>query len=157
MLPVVPAVAVEPAVRRPLHAGRARFHVFLRVEVAPHDARCADRMNRGEALRVPQRLERREPRVESEIAVQVEDITLGYGDAGPFSVIDRIAMRHDHGEPVDSAPLEQTHQDWAAARETDRRKPMGGEGRSGESQASGLHEVASRDRHGSRRPYILAT
>src|SRR2546430_11824218 len=60
VLAVVLAVAVEPAVRRRLHARSARLHVVLRVEMAPGRVRGADRVDRGEGFGFPQWLERRE-------------------------------------------------------------------------------------------------
>ena len=53
VLPVVPAVAVEPAVRGGLHPRRARLHVVLRVEVAARGVGRADGVDHAEALVVP--------------------------------------------------------------------------------------------------------
>src|SRR2546425_579129 len=70
-LAIVLAEAVEPAVGRRLHAGGPRLHVVLGVEVAAARVGGPDRRNRDEALVVPQRLQRREPRVQAEVPVQV--------------------------------------------------------------------------------------
>src|SRR5207253_3204431 len=73
----------------------------------------ADRVDGGEALRVPQGLDRREAWVEAEVAVQVQDILLGHGDAGSFSIIDGVTMRDDHVEPVHGAALEEADENRA--------------------------------------------
>src|SRR5439155_705810 len=58
--------------------------------MAPGRVRGADGVDGGEALRVPEGLDRREAWVEAEVAVQVQDILLGHGDAGSFSIIDDV-------------------------------------------------------------------
>ena len=88
-------------------------------------------MDRGETLRVPQRLEPREARVQAEVAVEIDDVRGGHGDARPLAIVQRVAVRHDHVEPVHRAALEETNQN-AAIRRTGGR--AGGEGRSGEEQ-----------------------
>src|SRR5205085_3555605 len=128
VLPVVLAIAVEPAVRGRLHAGRAGLHIVLRVEVAARRVGGADRVDRGETLRVPQRLEGREARVQAEIAVEIDDVRLGHGDARPLAVVQRVAVRYDHVEPVHGAALEEANQDGAAT---------GGNGRQGFVRAKG--------------------
>src|SRR5207247_4765063 len=105
-LAVVLAVAVEPAVRRRLHARSARLHVVLRVEMAPGRVRGADRVDRGEGFGFPQWLERCETGVQAEIPVQVQDVLLGHGEARPFLIINRAAMRKDNVEHVYAAALD---------------------------------------------------
>jgi hypothetical protein len=73
-------------------------------------------VNHGEALVVPQRLQRPEARVQPEIAVQVHDITRRYGDPGAFVVVQAVAMRHDHVQAVDGTALEETNEDGAGGR-----------------------------------------
>jgi len=71
MLAVVLAIAIHPAIPGALHARCAGFHVVLRVEVAARRVRRADRVNRGQALVVPELFERRETRVQAEMTVEV--------------------------------------------------------------------------------------
>ena len=69
-------VAWSPRASQPsggaLHAGRSRFHVVLRVEVRARGVGRAAGVDHGEPARVPQRLERRQRRVQAEEAVEVE-------------------------------------------------------------------------------------
>src|SRR5437016_14664979 len=70
-------------------------------------------MDRGEALRVPQWLERREARVQAEVAGEIDDVRSGDGDARPLAVVQRVAVRHDHVEPVHGAALEEADENRA--------------------------------------------
>ena len=88
-------------------------------------------MDGGKALRVPQWLERREARVQAEVAVEIDDVRSGDGDARPLAIVQRVAVRHDHVEPVYGAALEEANQD-AAVRRTG--GWADGEGGSGEEQ-----------------------
>src|SRR5204862_4142218 len=110
---VVLAVAVEPAVRRRLHPRSPGLQIVLGVKMAPGHVGGADRVDGGEALRVPQGLDRRQAWVEAEVAVQVQDILLGHGDAGSFSVIEGVTMRDAHVEPVHGAALEEADENRA--------------------------------------------
>ena len=65
-------VAVEPAVLRALHARRRRLHVVLRVEMRTRAVRRTGRMDDRELLRVPERLQRRETRMEAEEPVEID-------------------------------------------------------------------------------------
>ena len=62
----------QPAVRRALHAGRARLHVVLRVEVRARGVGRAAGVHRGEPPLVPERLERRQRRMQAEEAVEID-------------------------------------------------------------------------------------
>ena len=106
---VVPAVAVEPSVGGGLQPRRAGLHVVLRVEVAAGRVGRAHGVHGGERFVVPQRLQRRERGVEAEVAIQIHDLPARHGDAGPLPVIQLLAVRHDHVEPVHGAALEQTN------------------------------------------------
>ncbi len=86
-------------------------------------------MDCGEHFRIPQGLERGEAGVQAEIPVQVQDVLLGHGDAGPFAIIDGVTMGDDHVEPVHGTALEEANQD-AAVRQTGGRPDR--EGSSGE-------------------------
>src|SRR6185312_16864155 len=57
---------IEPAVWRPLHVRRSRFHEVLSVEVRPRRARTSYGMDRRQQLLIPERLERRKRWMQSE-------------------------------------------------------------------------------------------
>ncbi len=155
MLLVVAAVAVEPAVGGALHARRTALHVVLRVEVATRRVGRADGVNRGEALVVPQALERREARVQTEVPVQVHDVLRGNGDARPLPVVQRLTVGHDHVEPVHGAALEEANQDWVVRWNDgtmDRgkcgsRQKQRIQAEAKECEAARFHKDAPRDRH----------
>ena len=155
MLAVVLAITIRPAVPGALHAGCAGFHVVLRVEVAACRVGRANRVNRGEALVVPELLERRETRVQAEMAVEIYDRVGGNRDARPLLIIRRLAMRDDHVQSVDGAALEEANERRTVGRSDGR--TAGCEGRAREEewieaeahqrQPARLHEDASRDGH----------
>src|SRR5205807_6704067 len=88
-------------------------------------------MDRGEALRIPQRLERREARVQAEIAVEIDHVRAGHGDAGPLAIVQGVAMRDDHVEPVHGAALEEADENRARKGAEGRGREVGGVRRSG--------------------------
>src|SRR5712692_10583259 len=96
MLAVVLAIAIHPAVPGAPHARGARLHVVLRVEMTAGPIRRADRMNRGEALVVPELLEGRETRMQAKMAVEIHDIAGRNRDARALLVIRGLAVRDDH-------------------------------------------------------------
>ncbi len=65
-------IAIEPAILRSLHIGRAGLHVVLRVEMRSCRARTSNRMNGRENSSVIQRLEWRERRMESKESIDVD-------------------------------------------------------------------------------------
>ena len=69
-------VPVQPAVGRALHARRRRFHVVLRVEVRPRAVRRSAGVDDGQLAAVPERLQRLQPRVEAEEAVEIDGAAL---------------------------------------------------------------------------------
>src|SRR2546426_12379503 len=88
----------------------------LRVEVAARGVGRADGVDRGQALRVPPRLQRREPGMEPEVAVEVDDVRCRHRYPRPFPVIQGVAVRHDHVEPVHGAALEEADENRAVRR-----------------------------------------
>ncbi len=66
--------AVEPAILRGLDAGRAAFHVVLRVEVRAGGVGRAGGVDDGEVAPIVERLEGCHGRVEAEEAVEVQDL-----------------------------------------------------------------------------------
>ncbi len=75
-------------------------------------------MDDRELAAVVQRLERCQPRVHPEEAVEIDGgisarAGTGYGDARTGRVVGAFAERHDHVQPVDSAALEDGHEDFA--------------------------------------------
>src|SRR6266699_1161322 len=114
-------------------------------------------MDRGEALRIPQRLEGREARVQAEIAVEIDHVRAGHGDAGPLAIVQWVAMRDDHVEPVHGAALEEADENRARKSAEGRGRPVGRISCSGkekwiqteteEGEPSGPHKHASRDCH----------
>ena len=97
--------AVEPAVLRALDAGRAGFHVVLRVEVGAGHVGRAGGMDDGEMALVVERLEGRERGMQAEESVEIEDLVLRNGDAGPHGVVVLFAIGHDDVEAVGGAAL----------------------------------------------------
>jgi hypothetical protein len=110
------AITVGPAVRGGLHARRARLHVILRIEMTAGCVGRPDGVNRGEASGVPERLERRELRMQPEMPVEVHEALTRDGDAGPLLIVLRLAVGDDHAEPVDRAALKQADQGAAGRR-----------------------------------------
>ena len=58
--------------------------------------------------------------MQAKVAVQVHDVRLRHGDARALAVVQGVAVRDDHVEPVHGATLEQTDE---------RRTVGGGKGR----------------------------
>ena len=84
-------VAIQPAVLRALHAGRGRLHVVLRVEVRARAVGRAARVHDGELLRVAERLERRQPRMQAEEAVEIDRAASGAIRAAGSRCVGRAA------------------------------------------------------------------
>ena len=64
---------VQPAVFGRFHAGRAGFHVVLRIEVRARGVGRAGGVNDRQVALLPQRLEGRERWVQPEESVEIED------------------------------------------------------------------------------------
>src|SRR5690348_3277625 len=115
----------------------------------------ADRVERGEALSIPQRLERREARMQSEIAIQIHDVAPGHRDPGAFLVVERVTVRNDHVESVHGAALEEADENPAVRRNdgtTERRvgrttQKEGVQPQTEQRKSTGFDENASRDGH----------
>ena len=112
--------AVEPPCVGAFHSWSARLHVILRVEVRPRVVRRSTRVNHGQFAAVVDRLERRQPRVEGEEAVEIEPgvgaARPGNGDCRAALVIRALAVRHDHVEPIHRAALEDGDEQFLARR-----------------------------------------
>src|SRR5262249_24575622 len=113
-------VAIQPAVARALHAGRRRLHVILRVEVGPCAVGRSARVDDRKLPRVPQRLQRLQPWIEPEKAVEIERRSVARAgpsdrDARASPVVLALAERHDDAEAVDGAALEDGNQLFRAA------------------------------------------
>src|SRR6266540_1500984 len=112
-------------------------------------------MNRRETLVVPETLEWRETRVQTEVAVEVDQVLRGNRDARPLFVIQRIAVRDDHVQSVHGAALEEANEDravgrlggWAVRCQRGSSQEQRIEAEAQEREASRLHEYAPRDRH----------
>ena len=108
-------VAIEPAVVRALHARRRRLHVVLRVEVRARRVGRAAGVDDRELPRVEERLERRQPRMQAEEAVEIDRRARSRPgradrDARARLVVVALAERHDHVQSVDGAALEDRDQ-----------------------------------------------
>src|SRR5204862_3152653 len=72
--------------------------------------RRATGVNDRQLARIPERLERRQPRIESEEAVEVDGGVVGgpralYGDARTRAIVLIVTDRHNHAEAIHGAPL----------------------------------------------------
>ncbi len=112
-------VTIQPAVGRGLDAGRARFHVVLRVEVRARAVGRSGGMDDGETLRIPHRLEPGERRMQAEETVEVDDrlarralARLRNGNRRAHGVIIFLAVRHHDVEAVGRAALEDGDQSF---------------------------------------------
>src|SRR5262249_55944591 len=85
------------------------FHVVLRIEVRSGGVGGTAGVDHRQLTPLPQLLERREARVETEEAVEIERAVLRAGrrhrDSRPRACIFAIAKRDDEAEAVDGAPL----------------------------------------------------
>ena len=113
---------IQPSCVR-LAAGRAGFHVVLRVEVRARRVGRTDRIDNRQMLLVEQRLERRERGMQSEEAVQVDRgvVVLAWVAGGPRDrdgraqvVVGLLAVRHHDVQAVGRAALEDRDQNFLA-------------------------------------------
>ena len=98
--------AVEPAVAGALDAGGAGFHEVLGVEVGAGAVGRSGGVDDGQMPLLEERLERGHGWVQSEEAVEVEDLILRDGDGGPHGVVVRFAPGDDDVEAVGCSALE---------------------------------------------------
>ena len=97
--------AVEPAILRALDAGRAGFHVVLRVEVGAGHVGRAGGVHDGEMALVVERLEGGERGMQAKESVEIEDLVLRNRDAGAHGVVVLFAIGNDDVEAVGGAAL----------------------------------------------------
>src|SRR3989442_3760067 len=98
--------------------------------------------------------------MEPEVAVEVDDVRCRHRYPRPFPVIQGVAVRHDHVEPVHGAALEEADENravrriagWAVRCERGSGHKKWIEPEAHQRQTSRLHEHASRDCH---RPTLL--
>src|SRR6476646_1443987 len=109
-------------------------------------------MNDGKLTRVVERLEGRQPRMQTEEPVEI-DGRVGtrawtrYRDARPGAIVRVLAERHDHVQPVDGTALEDRHEYFSARRVGSGSRPGeegGREAEADEREPAVLEEDASR-------------
>src|SRR5215510_8247568 len=84
--------------------------------MAARGIRRTDRVQNPQTVVVPERLQGREARVQAKVPVQVDHVLRGDRDARALLVVQPLAMRHDHVEPIDGAALEEANQNWKVGR-----------------------------------------
>jgi hypothetical protein len=110
--------AIQPAIGGRFQAGCSRFHVILRVEVGARGVGRSGGMDDGELLAIPQRLQRRERRVQAEEAIEIDAESpagLGHRDGGAQVVIALFAVRHHDVQSIGGAALEDGDEYFFAA------------------------------------------
>ena len=141
--------AIQPSVRCALHAGRAGLHVVLGVEMRPRGIGRSTRMDHCELAPRVQGVQRRQARMQAEVAIEVERAAgaAGSRDGNRRScgVVLAIAVRHDHVEPVDRPALEHHDQHLAPPGRRGHRfgEEMGREAEAQQRHRALLHENAS--------------
>ena len=110
---------IEPSIFGGLHAGRAGFHEVLRVEVRARRVRRSGGVHDGEMPLLPERLKRRQRRMQSKEAVEIDHRLARNVDAGPHRVILRLGVRHDDVQSIGRTALEDHDQALGAARRFD--------------------------------------
>src|SRR2546423_11045363 len=70
-------------------------------------------MDRGEALVVPQRFQRRKTGMQAEVSIEIDDRVLGNGDARALLVVQRVTVRDDHVQAIDRTALEKANENRA--------------------------------------------
>ena len=114
--------AVEPAIVSGLHARSATLHEILRVKVRARRVRRSRGMHDGQMTLLPQRLKRRQRRMQSKAAVEVEHRLARDIDAGPHGVVLRLRVRHNNVQPIGGATLKNDDQTPVARARIDRAK-----------------------------------
>ncbi len=145
---------VEPSIFGDLYAGRAGFHEVLGIEVRTGGVGRARGVYDRQVALLPQRLQRREGRMQAEEAIEIEHRFLGNIDAGSHGVVLRLAVRDDDVESIGGAALEDHDQalgtvailcgsENRASQETrDRGGADDGEGAISEEDATSWHKTA---------------
>jgi hypothetical protein len=105
---------IEPAIFRGLHPRRARFHEILGVEVRAGGIGRTGRVHDRQVPLLPQRLERRERRMQPEESVQINYRLARNVDAGPHGVVLLLAMGDHNVQPIRRAALEDDDQSFGA-------------------------------------------
>ena len=85
--------AVEPSIFGGLHAGSAGLHEILRIEVRAAGVGRSGGVHNRQLTLLPQRLERRERRMQPEEAIEIEHRLARNVDARPHGVILRLARK----------------------------------------------------------------
>jgi len=91
--------------RRDLYAGRAGFHVVLRIEVRPRGVGRSGGVHDRKMLLLPERFKGRHRRMQSEKAVEIEHGFLRDVDGRTHGVVARFAVRHNNVESVGGSAL----------------------------------------------------
>src|SRR5262245_23671889 len=84
--------------------------------MAARGIRRTDRVQNPQTVVVPERLQGREARVQAKVPVQVDHVLRWDRDARALLVVQPLAMRHDHVQPIDGAGLEEANQTWTVGR-----------------------------------------
>ena len=96
---------IEPSIFRGFDAGSAGFHEILRVEVRARSVRRSGSMHDREMFLLPERLKRREGRMQAEEPVEVDHRLARNVDAGPHGVILRLGVRNNDIQAIGRTAL----------------------------------------------------
>jgi Protein of unknown function (DUF1800) len=102
--------AIQPSVFGRLDARRARLHIILRIEVRARHIRRARCMHNREMLPVPQRLQTRHRRMQSEKSIQIDNLLLRNSNRRPHLEIRRLGVWDDNIQPICRPALKDHHQ-----------------------------------------------
>src|ERR1022692_1096372 len=106
--------AVQPSVVRGLYPRRAGFHEVLCIEVGTVGVGRSGRMHNRQLTLLPQRLERRQRRMQPKESIKIEHSLARNVDARPHGVILRLGMRNHDVQTVGRAALEDHNQPLVA-------------------------------------------
>src|SRR5262249_817482 len=90
--------------------GSAGFHEILRIEMRARRVGRTGGVNDRQLTLLPERLKRREGRVQAEEAIEIDDGFSGNVDAGPHPVVLGLAVRNDDVQAVGGCTLEDDQQ-----------------------------------------------
>ena len=113
--------AIQPAVIGGFEARRAGFHVVLRIEVRARGIGRAGSFDNCQLLRIPERLQSPQPRMQPEVAVEIDGRSVAFHrDAEwPSSAAARSTRRRraaQHIQAIDRPALENRDQDLLVSR-----------------------------------------